>query len=160
MHIHIRTANMEDCERIRPLQKEIAELHHAGRPDVFKTVARYLTDEVFSARLNDPNHTIFIAETEDGEVAGYVFAWILFYRDHPVYKDHDCFYIDDICVLKAYQRNGIGRMLFEACKEKARQRECTTIELGVWSFNRDAIAFYESCGMTERSRRMEYKLEG
>ncbi len=30
MNINIRTAVIEDCERIRPLQKEIADLHHNG----------------------------------------------------------------------------------------------------------------------------------
>jgi len=33
------------------------------------------------------------------------------------------------------------------------------IELGVWGFNEDAIAFYKNCGMTDRIRRMEYRLE-
>lgn len=37
MNINIRTAVIDDCERIRPLQKEIADLHHNGRPDLFKT---------------------------------------------------------------------------------------------------------------------------
>ncbi len=30
MVINIRTAVIDDCERIRPLQKEIADLHHKG----------------------------------------------------------------------------------------------------------------------------------
>lgn len=33
------------------------------------------------------------------------------------------------------------------------------LELGVWGFNKDAIAFYENCGMVERIRRMEYRLD-
>ena len=36
MNITIRTAVIDDCERIRPLQKEIADLHHKGRPDISK----------------------------------------------------------------------------------------------------------------------------
>lgn len=64
----------EDCKRIRLLQKEIADLHHNGRPDLFKTEARYFTKAVFAERLNDPRHTIYIAETDTGEVVGYAFA--------------------------------------------------------------------------------------
>lgn len=150
---------MEDCERIRPLQKEIADLHHKGRPDLFKTEARYFTREAFAERLNDPNHTIYIAEADHDEVVGYAFAWMISYRNHATYIDHDCFYIDDICVLNSYQRNGIGKRLFECCKEKAKEKNCKRLELGVWEFNKDAIAFYESCKMTERVRRMEYRLE-
>lgn len=159
MKINIRTAVIEDCERIRPLQKEIADLQHKGRPDLFKTEPRYFTKETFAERLNDPKHTIYIAETDNGNVIGYAFAWIVYYRNHSTYIDFDCFYIDDICVLKSHQRNGIGKRLFECCKQKAQEKNCKMIELGVWGFNKDAIAFYKNCGMTDRIRRMEYRLE-
>lgn len=39
MKINIRNAVQEDCARIGPLQKEIADLHHEGRPDLFNTEA-------------------------------------------------------------------------------------------------------------------------
>lgn len=138
MNINIRTAVIDDCERIRPLQKEIADLHHNGRPDLFKTEARYFTKEAFAERLSDSKHTIYIAETDNGEVVGYAFAWIVSYRNHSTYIDFDCFYIDDICVLKSHQRNGIGKRLFECCKQKAQEKKCKMIELGVWGFNKDA----------------------
>lgn len=159
MSITVRTAVPEDRERIRPLQQEIADLHHEGRPDLFKTEARFFNEEDFAARLSDPYHTVLIAETENGEVVGYAFAWVIEYRNHPTYMDFDTFYIDDICVLKAYRRMGIGKRLFERCRTIAMEKKCRNIDLGVWHFNREAIAFYESCGMTERIRRMEYRLE-
>lgn len=159
MNINIRSAVLKDCEGIRPLQKEITDLHHNGRQDLFKTEPRYFTREAFEERLNDPQHFIFIAETDKGDIVGYAFAWITSYRNHSTYVDFDRFYIDDICVLKAYQRNGIGKQLFERCKQKAQEKKCKTIDLAVWTFNTDAIAFYKSCSMTERVIRMEYRLE-
>ena len=159
MNTIIRNAVIEDCERIRPLQKEIADLHHEGRPDLFKTEARYFERETFQKRIDDPRQTVLIAEDDQGLVVGYAFAWVNAYRNHSTYIDFDQFYIDDICVLKSFRRMGVGRTLFEHLKEKARARDCKMIELGVWAFNRDAIAFYESCGMFERARRMEYRLD-
>lgn len=159
MHIIIRTAVPEDCQRIRPLQTEIAHVHHEGRPDLFKTEARYFTQEAFDQRLNDPKHTVFIAQADDGSVVGYAFAWVIAYRNHPTYKDFDCFYIDDICVLQTLRRQGIGSKLFARCVARARELGCRNMDLGVYAFNKDAIAFYEHCGMTERTRRMEYRLE-
>lgn len=158
MSVTIRNAASSDCEKIRPLQKEIADLHHAGRPDLFQTQARYFTQADFDARLADPNHFVYIAENE-GEVVGYAFAWIIPYRNHSTYIDFDCFYIDDICVLQKCRRQGIGKALFTRCKEQAKRSGCKMMDLGVWSFNKDAIKFYESCGMTERIRRMQYRLE-
>ena len=161
MKINIRYAVQEDCTRIRPLQQEIADLHHEGRPDLFKTQARFFTEEDFAERLNNPKHTVLIAETTDGTVVGYAFGWIKICRNHsnPVLCDRKVLYIDDICVLKAYQRNGIGRKLFDCCKTIAQENKCKLVELGVWAFNTEAIAFYRSCGMKERIYRMECTLE-
>lgn len=160
MHINIRPAVPEDCARIKPLQQEIADLHHLGRPDLFKKEARFFTKEAFLERLNDPKHTVLIAEMNGGEVVGYAFGWVIAIRNHATYIDFDRFYLDDICVLKEYQGKGIGRKLFARCKEIAVEAGCKDVELGVWAFNRSAIAFYESCGMKERVRRMELSLEG
>lgn len=157
MDIAIRKPVSADRTRIVPLQEQIAALHHAGRPDLFKTEARLFTPEAFETRLADPAHTMLIAEAE-GRVVGYAFAWVIPYRNHSTYIDFDSFYLDDICVLDTHRRMGIGRMLFERCVEEARARNCKNVELGVWAFNKEAIAFYEGCGMHDRVRRMELTL--
>lgn len=50
---------------------------------------------------------------------------------------------------------GIGSLLFNHIVEYARLKEASSIQLLVWEFNRDAINFYESMGMSTRNRRME-----
>lgn len=155
----IRDAVAEDRERVVPLQQEIAQLHHDARPDLMRPIGRFFTEESFRERLSSPDHTVLVAETESGQVVGYAFAWVIRHRDHSTYIDFDSYYIDDICVLKSQQRNGVGKALFDSCVQRAKAFGCRNLELGVWSFNRGAIAFYEACGMTERLRRMEMKLE-
>lgn len=158
MEFTIRAAVLSDREKIRPLQKEIADLHHIGRPDLFKTEARYFTDESFAERLAAQDHYVFVAESA-GEVIGYAFANIIKYRGHSTYIDFDSFYIDDICVLEKYQRHGVGEALFMRCLKIAKTEKCHNIDLGVFAFNKDAITFYERMGMRERMRRMELVLE-
>lgn len=138
MEFTIRPAELSDREKIRPLQKEIADLHHDGRPDLFRTEARYYTDESFSEKLKNPDCFVYIAESS-GEVIGYVFAVIMKYRGHPTYIEYDSFYIDDICVLEKFRCNGVGEALFRHCAEIA-------------------AAFYERMGMHEMMKRMELKL--
>lgn len=159
MKITIRNAVAEDNMKIRPLQKEIADLHHQGKPNMFKPEPRYHSDEDFAGMLADPEHFIYIAEDETGRVVGYAFAFIMHVRRHSTYIDFDRFYIDDICVLAECRKQGIGRMLFDRCKEQAVASDCDLIDLGVFGFNKDAIAFYEKCGMTEQQRRMELLLK-
>ena len=158
MHFTVRNAFLEDCHRILPLQEQISKLHFEGRPDLFKDEVRTYTQEQFRKWLDSPTHVLLIAEV-DGEVAGYAFSWVIQYRDHPTYRDFDSFYIDDICVLEKFRRKGIGRALIVRCKEEAKGLGCKNVDLGVWSFNENAIAFYESCGMKERTKRMEIDLE-
>lgn len=159
MDFTIRKAVLEDCHRILPLQEQISKLHFVGRPDLFKDEVRTYTEEMFQKWLDSPTHVLLIAEV-NGEIAGYAFSWVIQYREHPTYKDFDSFYIDDICVLEKFRRNGIGRALIGQCAEEAKKLRCKNVDLGVWSFNKDAIAFYESCGMRERTKRMELNLEG
>lgn len=158
MKFRIREAVAEDREKIRPLQKQIADLHRDGRPDLFKEEVRYFDEDSFNWRINEPTHFVLIAEGENGEALGYAFAWIRYIRDHSTYLDRNELYIDDVCVLEKHQRQGIGRMIFDTLKEKAKENGCKTMELGVFSFNKNAIAFYESVGMTERIKRMEMVL--
>lgn len=158
MTITTRRAVMDDRIRIMPIQKEIADLHHDGRPDLFRTEAHYYSEDDFSARLTNPDHRIFIAEA-DGEVAGYVFAMVRHIRNHPSYVDFDTFYIDDICVAERYRRHGIATALFERCITQAREAGCRNLELGVYCFNGNAIAFYGAMGMKPVMQRMELRLE-
>ena len=154
MKLTIRRAVMDDRIRIMPLQKEIAALHHAGRPDLFRTEAHYYSEDEFFARLTNPDHHIFLAEA-DGIIDGYVFASVKHVRNHPTYMDFDTFYIDDLCVAESYRRHGIASALFERCITQVREAGCHSIELGVYCFNEDAIAFYRNMGMKPVMQRME-----
>lgn len=158
MHFTVRKAVLEDCHRILPLQEQISKLHFEGRPDLFRNDVRTYTEETFRELLDSPTHVLLIAEA-DGEIAGYAFSWVIRYRDHPTYRDFDSFYIDDICVLEKFRRHGIGRAMMVRCIEEARNRKCMNVDLNVWSFNKAATAFYERCGLKERTKRMELRLE-
>ena len=158
LEFSIRNAVLEDCRRILPLQEQISKLHFTGRPDLFRNEIRTYTEKQFQKWLDSPDHVLLIAEV-NGEVAGYAFSWVIPYRNHPTYRDFDSFYIDDLCVLEKFRRQGIGRALIAHCKIEAKRLNCKNMDLGVWSFNKDAIAFYESCGMKERTKRMEMDLE-
>lgn len=157
MEFSIRPAELSDREKIKPLQKEIADLHHEGRPDLFRTEARYYIEESFSDRMSKEGAVVYVAEHE-GEIIGYVFANIIKYRDHPTYVDFDSFYIDEICVLEKYRRLGVGEALFNRCVEIAREQGCRNLFLQVYSFNTGAITFYERMGMHEMMKRMELTL--
>ena len=64
-------------------------------------------------------------------------------------------YIDDLCVDEALRGRHIGKELYDAAAELARQSDCYNITLNVWRCNPSAIKFYESCGLVPQKIVME-----
>lgn len=55
-------------------------------------------------------------------------------------------WLEDIFVVEEARRSGIGRLLAEACIERARARGCRRIQLDANENNQRALALYESLG--------------
>ena len=66
--------------------------------------------------------------------------------------------MEELAVLPQAQGMGIGTALLYASEAEAKRRGAESLELMVWSFNKSAMRFYESAGMTVRSLVMEKKL--
>lgn len=66
--------------------------------------------------------------------------------------------MEELAVLPQAQGMGIGTALLYASEAEAKRRGAESLELMVWSFNKSAMRFYESAGMTVRSFVMEKKL--
>lgn len=66
--------------------------------------------------------------------------------------------MEELAVLPQARGMGIGTALLYAGEAEAKRRGAESLELMVWSFNKSAMRFYESAGMTVRSLVMEKKL--
>lgn len=64
-------------------------------------------------------------------------------------------YIDDLCVDETMRGHHIGRMLYEAALDFAREHGCYNLTLNVWSCNENAMNFYQSCGLKPQKVGME-----
>ena len=51
-------------------------------------------------------------------------------------------YIEDIFVLEAYRRRGVGQALFDFCLRLASERGCARLEWNVLRWNEAAVRFY------------------
>ena len=66
-----------------------------------------------------------------------------------------CFAVVDALVVRAtHRRQGIGTRLMEEARRWATEKGADDLELGVWEFNRGAVAFCESLGFATSIRRM------
>jgi len=159
MNLKIREGTANDYIDIKNLYKEVHNLHVKNRPDVFLDVDNPLEKEWYEKLLNSGGKKIFVVEgTYNKELVAYSTVEIITQSNIQILVPSKFAYIDEFCVKSLYQRKGIGRLLFNHIEDYAKSEGASSIQLNVWEFNENAIKFYESMGMSTRSRRMELNL--
>ena len=152
--MEIRFAKKEDTPAILRLLQQVGQVHHLGRPDIFREGAqKYGASQVMDL-MNKPGTAIFVA-VQDDVVLGYCFCMLKKYEKDPVIADHTELYIDDICIDEEKRGQHIGKALYEAACRYAKESRCYNVTLNVWSFNEGAMRFYESLGMKPMKVGME-----
>ncbi len=153
--MNIRRAQEKDMDRIDELLTQVNLVHHKGRPDLFQYGKRKYTDEQLKEIINDDKRPIFVAVDEQDKVLGYAFCIFQQYINSNIMTDIKTLYIDDLCVDETLRGQHIGRKLYEAVLNFARQKQCYNVTLNVWSCNESAMKFYESCGLKPQKVGME-----
>ena len=151
----VRMAQEKDIARIHSLLAQVAMVHHKGRPDLFKPGKSKYTDEELKALLQDSNRPILAAVDDNDCMQGYAFCIFRQYKDHNIMTDIKTLYIDDLCVDETMRGKHIGRLLYNAALDYAREHGCYNLTLNVWSLNESAIRFYEKCGLKPQKIGME-----
>lgn len=150
----IRRACENDMSGINILLRQVLEVHHNGRPDVFKSGAKKYTDEELLQIINDDSKPIFVA-VEDEAVVGYAFCVFQQYKNNNILTDIKTIYIDDLCVDENIRGKHIGTKLYEHVVGFAKENGCYNVTLNVWSCNESAMKFYEKCGLKPQKVGME-----
>ncbi len=151
----VRMAQEKDIERIHSLLSQVAMVHHKGRPDLFKQGKSKYTDEELKALLQDRSRPILAAVDDNDCMQGYAFCIFQQYKDHNIMTDIKTLYIDDLCVDETMRGKHIGKLLYNAALDYAREHGCYNLTLNVWSCNESAMKFYESCGLKPQKVGME-----
>ena len=157
MKIEISRAVPSDVDGILTLLGQVLEVHHKGRPDIFKSGATKYTKEELSTLICDDERPIMVAKNE-GRMLGYVFCVIKTVKGDNILEDMKTLYIDDLCVDENERGGGIGRALYEHAKEYAKELGCYNLTLNVWECNPGAKRFYEAMGLIPRNTLMEIVL--
>ncbi len=151
----IRRAQDTDMARIDDLLFQVLEVHHQGRPDLFKGGVKKYTDEELLEILKDDKRPVFVAEDENGTVQGYAFCVFIRREDNNILTDIKTLYIDDLCVDETARGQKVGKRLYEYVLDFARRNDCYNVTLNVWSCNESAMKFYEKCGLKPQKVGME-----
>lgn len=150
----IRRAEDFDINGINKLLRQVLDVHHNGRPDIFKANAKKYTDDELKDIIKDNARPIFVA-TENGEVKGYAFCVFQQSLNNNILTDIKTLYIDDLCVDETARDKHIGTRLYEYVLDCAKESGCYNVTLNVWSCNQKALSFYEKLGLKQQKIGME-----
>ena len=155
--MEIRLAKTEDIPGLLELLRQVGQVHHELRPDIFRAGAQNYDATDLQALLEDSTRPIFVA-VEEGGMLGYCFCIHKSCKDHSVMLDRKELYIDDLCVDETCRGKGVATALFEHIRGYASEQGFDVITLNVWCGNDRAMAFYKKMGMTDRNITMELPL--
>ena len=94
------------------------------------------------AGMKDPRqYTVFVAETSDGQVAGWIGVFIF-----RCVERAPCAEINGLIVDGGQRSQGIGKLLLDAAEKWARRRGCAEITVHSNVIRRRAHRFYERHG--------------
>lgn len=156
--MNVRFATEADLDRVNELRKQVNDLHVKGKPEIFKPgFPQELRDHIYTIR-DDPKQRIVVAE-RDGVLCGFAVLNHIVRPENPFMSERNYLDIDEFCVDEAYRRQGVGTALIDFARAYAKEQGLDRVELNVWEFNKDALAFYEAAGFQTYRRYMELPTE-
>lgn len=142
----IRKAMLDDYDELCALIVEVDELHRNNLPQRFREPKGPTREwEYYRSVITDENMGFFVAE-DDGKLVGFVHVVVRESRDIPILVPRRYAVIDSIAVKEELRGTGIGRGLMERAHEWGLSMGVTEMELNVFAFNEDAVAFYRKLG--------------
>jgi len=150
----IRRAAGEDYVALCSLFGIVDALHRARLPHMFQAPAGPARPrEYMEALLADAQTAVFLAEA-GGRAVGCLVAMLRPRPPLPIFVPGQTAIIDTLVVDPTCRRQGIGRALMAAAEAWAEEQGAASLELNVYEFNEDAIAFYRALGYETLMRRM------
>lgn len=154
--MELRKLTASDYDAALELYEALDEFHIQARPDYFVHREDVYPQEHFDAAVADPECLMLGAFGEDGTMTGIVRATL--WHESGMVKTLKTVCLDNIYVLPAYRRSGIGAKLFAQVEAWAREQGAIRLDLHTWDFNQGAIAMYRAMGMTPQRYVFEKKL--
>ena len=154
MKINIRQATLGDYSAVCEVYEEIDTQHREHLPHIFqKTDGPAREKEYFSELVSNADIGFFVADVA-GEIIGFGHVVLVRSHDFPILVPRQYAVVDCIAIKSGFQHHGIGKALMLEMQAWAEINGASAIELNVYEFNQNAIAFYERLGYRAVSRKM------
>jgi len=129
MSVIIRTATFKDLPFIHNLVRELA-IYEKEENEFTATLAMY---------ENDFTENVFQSIVAD--VQGEIVGMVLYYLTYSTWKGK-MMYLEDFVVNEKFRGKGIGKLLYDAFIQEAKDKNCMLAKWQVLDWNEAAIQFY------------------
>lgn len=150
----IRRATLSDYEQMRALLAEVDELHRLHLPWMFQEPAVEPRSKGFFEQLILDEHSALLVAEADSRLVGVATALLRTAPDFPVFIAQTWGVLDNIAVARGFRRRGVGSALIRDAERWVRGQGASWLELGVYEFNHEARAFYQSLGYAPVSSKL------
>lgn len=155
--INIRFAKESELARVNELRKQVNDLHVEGKPEIFRAGFNDELRDFIYKIWKDPEQKIVVAEL-NGVVCGFAILHHIHRPENPFMRERDFIDVDEFCVDKEYRRQGIATKMISFIRNYTKEKGIKRLELNMWEFNQDALAFYEAVGFKTYRRYMEMEM--
>ena len=164
----VRLATKSDLPAVLAIRRQVHMLHVNGRPDIYRmpeNAAEF--DQTLLDSLKTPDMYVFVvdaatdalpSDTPSPQIVGYAVVQYKRFGALCLAKERTSAFIDEFGVDEAHRHHGYGRELMNAILAHAKKLHADDLTLNVWSFNKNAEAFYKSFGMTPKQQTLELPL--
>ena len=155
--INIRFEKENELARVNELRKQVNDLHVEGKPEIFRAGFNDELRDFIYKIWKDPEQKIVVAEL-NGVVCGFAVLHHIHRPENPFMRERDFMDVDEFCVDKEYRRQGIATKMISFIRNYTKEKGIKRLELNMWEFNQDALAFYEAIGFKTYRRYMEMEM--
>lgn len=132
MNVTIRPANKMDFPAIYSLIKEFSIFQ--GTPEKVSITVEQMVE-------NKELFKCLVAESTDKNIIGFASFFFAYYS-----WSGKALYLDDLYIKEAFRKQAIGKLLFNAVLDHARNENCNKMRWLVSKWNTNAIGFYKIIG--------------
>lgn len=148
-NIDIRAVIIEDIVELQKISRQTFHETFAALNSE-ENMAKYLTEELsiekLRSELDNPDSRFYFAVSDDHPI-GYL--KLNFAAAQTELNDSRAVEIERIYVLKKFQGQHVGQLLYNKAIQVARENKAEYVWLGVWEENTKAINFYKKNGFVE-----------
>ncbi|MDX2231395.1 MAG: GNAT family N-acetyltransferase [Leptolyngbyaceae cyanobacterium bins.349] len=134
--VTLRSATAHDAEALFELILALAE---------YEQLSHQVTGSVEELRSHLFGERRFV-EAIVAEIDAKVVGFALFFYNYSTFLTKPGMYLEDLFVLPAYRRSGIGTALLTHLAQRALAEGCGRLEWSVLDWNAPAISFYQRLG--------------